>query len=266
MNSKAIIDRIILSLVMIPGKAMPRYYEGVGNYVVCFSAEYIANRYRNTDKKLVKTRLDHEEVFVPCKIISSFLKGTNFREQLKRQMPYLSSHDIGKSYQNFRDMPKGTWFQVHEFETAELLSQLIDSGKLGLSVELKHTIIVNGEQIEIHEEFERMDEPKNILPYTLHIYGGSVWSRGRSEHGKAHLELKKNGKSVDKIFLPYSDIWHRSNRSEKIELLQSEKGNVTRKERKKIAEWLSNGGNLVRCHEEWNESNKDNENRVMFIY
>jgi len=261
-------ERIILAPLMIPGIAMPRFHDEIGEYEICYSAEYIHSKFKKTDLSKVKTTIDHDGVATNCTIPFSFIKGLNFAEQLKRTMPFLTKADVMASVSEFSILPKGTWFQVLEFETPEDLKRLQKSGKTGLSVELSHTIIVNGKSIKIHEEYERLDIPNDKLPHSIHINGGSTWGWGPNEHGAAHLELKNNGKGmkVDKIYIPYSVAWNRATKIEKIDLITSEKGRIGRKERKKLAEWLDSDNNLERCHESWNRNNKYNENRVLFIF
>lgn len=253
---------------MIPGTAMPRFHNELGEYEICYSAEYILSKFKKTDLSMVKTSIDHNGAASNCKIILSFVKGLNFEDQLKRILPFLSKVDIDKSVKEFGFLPKGTWFQVLEFKTPEALLELVKSGKTGLSVELSHTIIVDGKKIKIYEEYERLDTPNDKLPHSIHINGGSTWGWGPNEHGAAHLELKNNGKGnvVDKILIPYSDVWNKASSNQKIDMLNSEKGRVDRKERKKLAEWLDSDNNLNRCHESWNTNNKYNENRVLFIF
>lgn len=261
-------ERIILAPSMVPGIAMPRFHKELGEYEICYSAEYIHSKFKKTDPTKIITSVDHNGVATNCKIPFSFIKGLNFEDQLKRIMPFLTKADINASVREFGALPKGTWFQVLEFETPSDLERIQESGKSGLSVELSHTIIVNGKSIKIHEEYERLDIPNDKLPYSIHINGGSTWGWGPNEHGEAHLELKNNGKgkAVDKIFIPYSAAWNKADKSQKIDLLKSENGRIGRKERKKLAEWLDSDNNLKRCHESWNNNNKFNENRVLFIF
>ena len=253
---------------MIPGISMPRFNDEIGEYEICYSSEFIHKKFKKTDNQKIKTSIDHNGVGISCKIIFSLIKGLNFESQIKRTLPFLSRDDINLLIREYNSLPKGTWFQVLEFESKEEMNKITNSGKTGLSVELNHTIVVNGKTIILHEEYERMDSPNEKLPYSLHINGGSTWSWGRSEHGKAHLELKTNGKgnSIDKIFIPYSIDWNNSDMVRKIELLSSQEGKVSRKERKKLVEWLDSKNNLEKCHIAWNTNNKFNENRVMFIY
>lgn len=261
-------DRIILAPLMIPGTSMPRFHNDLGEYEICYSAEYIHSKFKKTDLSKIKTSIDHNGKAINCKIPFSFIKGLNFEVQLKRILPFLSRIDIENSVREYRSLPKGTWFQVLEFETSQALQELIESGKTGLSVELSHTIIVDGIKIKIYEEYERLDTPNDKLPYSIHINGGSTWGWGPNEHGAAHLELKNygKGKALDKIFIPYLEAWKKANSYEKIDLLISEKGRIDRKARKKLAEWLDSDNNLKRCHESWNTNNKFNENRVLFIF
>lgn len=253
---------------MIPGIAMPRFHKDLGEYEISYSADYIHSKFKKTDHSQVKTSIDHNGIAINCKISFSFIKGLNFKDQLKRVLPFLSRIDIDNSVKEFGSLPKGTWFQVLEFETPKEMHELVESGKTGLSVELGHTIIVDGKSIKIHEEYERLDSPNDKLPYSIHINGGSTWGWGPNEHGSAHLELKNNGKgkAVDKIFIPNSLDWNKSNLTQKIDLLKSENGRVGRKERKKLVEWLDSDNNLKRCHDSWNTNNKFNENRVLFIF
>ncbi len=259
-------DRIIIAPTMIPGKSMPRFHESIGGYDICYSSEYIHSLFRKTDKRKITTTIDHKGNPISCSIIASFLKGLDFEGQIRRALPFLSNDDVKILLNKFNSLPKRSWIQIQEFDSHEDREKIIASGKTGLSVELNHTINVNGKKIRIREEFERIDSPNDKLPFSLHIYGGSTWSWGRSEHGQAHLEAKKNGNSFDKIFIPYSKEWNSSSPKKKINLLTSEKGRVSRKERKKLVEWLDSDNNLMRCHESWNNNNKDNENRAMFIY
>jgi hypothetical protein len=210
--------------------------------------------------------LDHNGIAIPCKVYSSIIKGVDFKSQLKRILSFLSSKDISILIDNFEMLPKGTWIQVLEFDTSNQLQNVLNSGNTGLSVELKHSIFVNGNNIILSENYERVDSPKDCLPFSMYIHGGSNWSYGRNEHGKAHLELKINGESVDKIYIPYSNQWTDISRKQKIELLESEKGRVSRKERKKIAEWLDSNDNLKRCHNIWNLNNENNGNRTILIF
>lgn len=259
-------ERILIAPVMIPGKSMPRTHKKIGEYEICYSSEYIHNLFRKTDKNKVVTTIDHNGLPIAVRIIASFLKGLDFTGQLNRFLPFLSKEDIAIFLNEFDSTPKGTWFQVQEFDHQEDFENLKTSGKTGLSVELTHSIIVDGEEVKIREEYERVDRPSDKLPYSLHIYGGSIWSRGRNEHGSAHFELKENGISLDKMFIPNSKEWYSTDLKGRIELLSTENGKATRKERKKIAEWLDRDGNLKRCHEAWNKNNEYNSNRVMFIY
>lgn len=261
-------ERIILAPLMVPGAAMPRFHAELGEYEICYSAEYIHSKFKKTDGSNVITTMDHNGVASNCKIPFSFIKGLDFEGQLKRILPFLSRIDIENSVKNLGLLPKGTWFQVLEFETPEALKELIKSGKTGLSAELSHTIFVDGKKIKIYEEYERLDSPNDKLPHSIHINGGSTWGWGPNEHGAAHLELKNNGKGItlDKIHIPYSDAWNKASSNQKIDLLNSERGRVGRKERKKLAEWLDSDNNLYRCHESWNKNNKYNENRVLFIF
>jgi|SRR5690554_573357 len=261
-------DRIILAPLMIPGTSMPRFHKDLGEYEICYSAEYIHSKFKKTDLSNLKTSMNHNGIAINCKVSLSFIKGVSFKVQLKRLIPFLSRVDIENIIREFDFLPKGTWFQIMEFESSEALQNLVDSGMTGLSAELSHTIKVDGKSIDIFEEYERLDSPNDKLPYSIHINGGSTWGWGPNEHGPAHLELKNSGKgqAIDKIIIPCSNTWQKANPNQKIDLLNSEKNRVNRKERKKLAEWLSSDNNLKRCHDSWNINNKYNENRVLFIF
>jgi hypothetical protein len=261
-----IIDRILFSPLMIPGLSIPRFHEEIGYYEISYSSEHIHSLFKNTDRNITRISLDHNGVVIPCKVLCSIIKGLDFKVQLKRNLSFLTLNDIQLLINKFDVLPKGTWFQILEFDTIDQLQNVLNSGKTGLSVELKHSIFVNGKNIILSENYERVDAPKDCLPFTLHIYGGSIWSYGRNEHGKAHFELKLNGKSVDKIFIPYSNKWTNSTVKQKIKLLESEKGRVSIKERKKIVEWLDSKNNLKRCHDIWNKNNEYNKNRTILIF
>lgn len=261
-------NRIIFAPLMIPGVSLTRFHKDIGEFEICYSAEYIHEIFSNTEITKVRTSIDHNGVEIKCKVIRSIIKGLDFESQIKRSLPFLLKEDIYKTMSDFNSFPKGSWFQVMEFEDDIALQKFIDLGRNGLSAELKHTITVNGNVITLNEKYERVDSPSDKLPYSLHINGGSTWSWGRSEHGKAHLELKvnSNGNSIDKIFIPYTSDWNKSTMKHKIELLSSQEGKINRKERKKIAEWLNSDNNLEKCHRSWNINNRYNENRVIFIF
>lgn len=265
-NNETLAERIIIAPVMVPGLAIPRYHKEIGDFDICFSSEYIHELYRMTDKSKIITTLHHNGKVIRCQVISSFVKGLDIRNQIERELPSLNYLEINYFEKKLINLPKGTWLQVRQFESKAEIELLIKSGIKGASIELPHTIEVNGIKINFTEEYERMDSKKDQLPYTFHIYGGSVWSWGRNEHGPAHFELKKDGKPIDKIFIPSTKSWNAANRKRKIDLLNSENNLISKKERKKIAEWLDSGDNLSRCQATWNKNNKDNKERVMFVY
>lgn len=263
------LSKIVLAPQMVPGISMSRYHKKIGHYEVCFSSEYIESKYRNTDFSKLTTNKEHGDKRVPCKTVSSFLKSEDFSNQLIEELSQFASgtelrEGFSETYRRFNDLPEGTWFLIIEFDSREELESTMGSNGGGISVEISYSFTVDGEKITTYEKFNRMDSPSDKLPYTLHIYGGSTFSMGRSEHGEAHLEVKDNGKSIDKIFIPNSNDWISNDLKGRIKLLTSEKGKVSRKDTKKIAEWLSD--NWERCKSQWNENNKDNLNRVTLLY
>lgn len=265
-NKAPIEDRIVIAPIMIPGRAMPRYHKEIGDFDICFSSEYIRKTYRSTDKSNIITTLNHKGKTIKCQVISLFIKGLDIHKQIQRELPFLDYQKVKYLASRLIDLPKGTWLQVSEFENSADLNSIIEAGYKGFSIELPHTVMVDGKKVDFIEEYERMDSNKNQLPFTIHINGGSNWSWGRSEHGEAHLELKKNGTAIDKIFIPSTKYWSSASPKIQINLLKSENDKISRKERKKIAEWLNVDNNLSRCQSTWNEKNKYNTNRVMFIY
>lgn len=262
------LDRITLAPLMIPGRSMSRYHKKIGYYEICFSSEYIQNKYNFTDFSKVITYLDHKEKPSSSKTVSSFLKSENFSQQLSEELSkFAYGTELLKAfegaYRNFNDLPVGTWFVINEFDDPLALQKFIDSGRTGMSVELSYTLTINGKKITIDDKFNRMDSPSDKLPYTLHIYGGCTFSYGRNEHGEAHFTVKKNGKTIDKIAIPKSSIWSSTELKDRGQLLTSENGNISRKDLKKIAEWLND--NWERCKNQWNEMNKDNLNRAIIL-
>lgn len=262
------LNKIIIAPQMIPGRSIPRYNNKIGHYEICFSSEYIQKKYSLTDISKLATTIDHDGKSISCKTISSFIKTYNFSNQLCDELNKIGfGPDLLIFFQNVyrshNDLPIGTWFIINEFDNPEDLQKIILSGKTGLSVELKYSITVNGENITIEDNFNRMDSPSDKLPYTLHLYGGSTYSYGRNEHGEAHFTVKKNGKTIDKIVIPKSSIWFSKDSKDKGKLLKSEEGKVSRKDLKKIAEWLDD--NWEKCKNQWNEMNKDNLNRAVLL-
>lgn len=265
-NNDTLAEKIIIAPVMVPGRSIPRYHKELGDFDICFSSEYIHELYRITDKSKIYTTLQHKGKMISCEVISSFVKGLDIRNQINRELPFLNHHEINYFEKELTNLPKGTWLQVRQFDSKEEIESLIKSGVKGASIELPHTIKVNGVEINFTEEYDRMDSKKDQLPYTIHIYGGSTWSWGRNEHGPAHFELKKDGKPIDKIFIPNTKSWKAATNKRKIDLLNSKNGLISKKERKKIAEWLDSRNNLARCQTTWNKNNKNNKERVMFVY
>jgi len=67
--------------------------------------------------------------------------------------------------------------------------------------------------------------------------------------------------------MPSLDIWIQSDRKDRIKFLSVDKGiDISKRAKNVFIDWLeqNDNKNLLRCHKEWNESNKFN-NRVQLI-
>lgn len=158
----------------------------------------------------------------------------------------------------------------YELNNEEVWSKIINGELNGFSVEGRFTLTDDyGINHTVIEPFRIMNKLSELLSFNIYVQGGSTEGAGRNEHGDAHFDLKEknSGKKIGKIFMPSLDIWIKSNRKDRMNFLTVDKGiDISKREKKIFLEWLENDNNenLIRCHKEWNEADKDN-NRVKFI-
>ncbi|MBU2526772.1 MAG: hypothetical protein KKC03_09255 [Bacteroidetes bacterium] len=247
----------ILGPVMIPGKKMLRYHDEIGFYELVIPAEAI-EFYRNkfhSEKKENRINIQHEEtVKEGVRLSDSFLIDSNNRQSLPLE---------------FQDLPNGTWMIEYTFENPELLIQYENNGMRGFSVEGKFTIEgEDGKKYTIQENFKRMNKLSDLLSFEIWVHGGGAEDCGRKEHGEAHFELKEKNtrRPLGKITMPSLELWLKSDFKQRIELMTVQnKADISKKDKKGMVRWLelNDNENLLICHKEWNESNKDNKRTTM---
>tara|TARA_R110000868_G_scaffold409191_1_gene694300 strand:- start:564 stop:1322 length:759 start_codon:yes stop_codon:yes gene_type:complete len=241
----------ILGAVLIPNFIMTRYNPKIGFYQLFISPKTIALYKQKFDKdNITDLSINHSsEILKNTKLSNSFLITTENQKQL----------DV-----SFSHLPIGTWMIEYTI-TDELDVKSIEAFKLtGFSIEGEFTIEdENGKQFKVTEHFRIMNKISELLSFNIYVQGGSTEGAGRNEHGEAHFELKEknSGKKLGKIFMPTKEKWINCNRKERLEFMFVENGRqLTKREKKILVEWLeiNNSENLLRCHSEWNEINKDN--------
>ena len=66
--------------------------------------------------------------------------------------------------------------------------------------------------------------------------------------------------------MPSLDLWLKSDFKQRIEFMTIQnKDDISKKDKKGMVRWLelNDNENLLMCHKEWNESNKDNKRAIM---
>jgi len=248
----------VLGPAMIPEKKMLRYHEEIGFYELIFPAETIEH-YRNkfhSNKKENNISIEHKLIIKKgVELTDSFL----INKENSHLLPIY-----------FQDLPNGTWMMEYTFDNSNLLSKFENDGSGGFSIEVKFTIVVeDGNKYDVYEKFSRMNKLSDLLSIEIWVHGGSTDGKGRNEHGEAHFELKEKNsrKPLGKIMMPSLNLWLQSSFKEKIKLMVVQNGDeITKKDKKGLVRWLelNDNENLIKCHKEWNESNKHN-NRTFQI-
>lgn len=240
---------------MIPNLKILRFHEEIGEYEIKFSKKDIfILRKRFHDNGYDKNfNLNHEEPLTGMTMTSSFLVDKENRKNLPEE---------------FKNLPFGTWVIIVEV-TQSTFEKLKENNATGFSVEGTFKIFRNKKSYTIKERFRIMNKLSDRLPFDVHIFGGSTSGAGRNEHGNAHFQIKERNtlKDLGKIYMPSLVNWQKSNQKEKIILMQLYEGqDIATKHKKFLIDWLeqNNNENLLRCHAQWNESNKDN-NRTTLI-
>ncbi len=197
--------------------------------------------------------LNHGEVITGSTITQSFLINKENRKTLRAE---------------FQKLPIGTWMVLVEMDEATF--QKIEEQNLrGFSVEGTFNIQGQGKTYTVYEKFRIMNKLSDILPFEVHVFGGSTSGAGRNEHGEAHFQIKEKNthKDLGKIFMPTLETWNNTDLKGKINFMTLYAGvDIKTKEKKIFINWLdrNNQENLIRCHAQWNESNKHN-NRTILI-
>lgn len=247
----------ILGPVMIPDKKMLRYHDDIGFYELVIPTEAIKfyQKKFHSDKKEKKINIQHEKIVEDgVRLSDSFLINNNNRHSLPLE---------------FRNLPNGTWMIEYTFENPQLLAQYENIGLNGFSVEGKFTIVdEDGKKHTIKENFKRMNKLSDLLSFEIWVYGGGAEDGGRKEHGEAHFELKEKNtrRSIGKITMPSLELWLKSDFKQRIELMTVQnKADISRKDKKGMVRWLelNDNENLLNCHKEWNEKNKDNKRTIL---
>ena len=237
---------------MIPDKKILRYHDKIGFYELSISSDVIESYKNNFDlnNRNDVINVNHtENTYSAIKILKSFLISDTNRQSLPL---------------NFQDLPDGTWMLELFFEDTELLTEFENNGLKGFSIEGRFTIEDDkGKQITVYEKFRRMNKLSDLLSFDIWVHGGSTEGAGRNEHGEAHFELKekKSHRPLGKIFMPTINKWLGLDFKQRVKLLNVQNGNdISQKEKKGFVRWLelNNNENLIKCHQEWNECNKDN--------
>lgn len=246
----------IVGPTMIPGKKMLRYQDEIGFYELEFSAEQIEfywNKFQKS-KKDKYLKINHDETI---------------REGVRQSGSFILS-DKNRQFLPFeqQDLPDGTWMMEYTYDSFELLNQHQKNGLAGFSLEGKFTVIgEDGREYSVYEKLRRINKLSDILSFDVWVFGGSTEGRGRNEHGDAHFEIKeKNTRiSLGKIYMPNMDEWKKSNFQAKVNLLKMQNEHLlSAKDIKGFVRWLdlNDNENLLLCHTEWNECNKDNNRTV----
>jgi len=247
----------ILGPVMIPDKKMLRYHDDIGFYELVIPTEAIKfyQKKFHSDKKEKKINIQHEKIVEDgVRLSDSFLINNNNRHSLPLE---------------FRNLPNGTWMIEYTFENPQLLAQYENIGLNGFSVEGKFTIVdEDGKKHTIKENFKRMNKLSDLLSFEIWVYGGGAEDGGRKEHREAHFELKEKNtrRSIGKITMPSLELWLKSDFKQRIELMTVQnKADISRKDKKGMVRWLelNDNENLLNCHKEWNEKNKDNKRTIL---
>lgn len=247
----------ILGPIMIPDKKMLRYHDEIGFYELVIptkTIEFYRNKF-HLEKKDNNINIQHEITIEDGVSLSdSFIIDNTNRQSLPIE---------------FRDLPIGTWMIEYTFENPKLLAQYESIGLKGFSVEVKFTVVdKNGKKHTIQENFKRINKLSDLLPFEIWVHGGGAEDGGRKEHGEAHFELKerKTLRPLGKITMPALDLWLKSDLKQRIELMTVQnKADISKKNKKAMVMWLelNDNENLLKCHKEWNESNKDNKRTIM---
>ena len=254
MNDEVIFEfmnnNIINGPVMIPGKLMIRYHEDLGYFQTSFNQEQIQKLKERYDKGKQRFNMNHSEVlFKSVEIIDSFT---------------ISDSNRCKVFEQFKDLPNGTWMITIIVHDDNEYAVITDNGLSGFSVEVNYTILdKNGKSHSMRQPFKLMNKISDILPFNVHVYGGSTWGAGRNEHGDAHFTIKEknSNKNLGKILMPSLEQWSSMNSSDRKSSITVQDGpQLKNKERKAFSEWLSinNFENLLHCHAEWNRMNEFN--------
>lgn len=235
---------------MIPDKRMLRYHNEIGFYELSFPADDIKffkeKFHRNEREK--NLNINHNEIVSEgIKISNSYL----ISEVNRQSLPV-----------TYQDLPNGTWMIECSIDKSEMLEHIEDIGLRGFSIEITFTIKgEDGKKYTVHENFRRINKLSDLLAFEIWVHGGSTYGSGRNEHGEAHFELKEKNtrKPLGKIFMPTMETW--LNSMDRTTLLKVQNGkDISTKEKKGMVQWLelNDNENLIMCHKEWNECNKDN--------
>lgn len=179
---------------------------------------------------------------------------------------FISDFNNKDKWHKFKSLQKGTLFLILEFNNYinYILFESVYPDGGGASVSLNLSITdFDGSEFKTHEKFERVNKGISELPFNVYVHGGETGGYGKNEHGDAHFELKElnTNKLITKIYMSTLDVWNKSNFKERIKLLNSFNGrNLNKKERVKFVVWLSKNANanLIKCHNFWNDGNKNN--------
>lgn len=241
----------VLGPSMIPDVKMTRYHYELGFFLTFFSREQIEILYNRFHKNGFEKNLgiDHgSEIYTGAKLIDSFL---------------INSENQATLPDEFKDLPVGTWMLKMEFTDKREYDRINELGLTGFSVSGSFQIKANGKTYTVNEDFKRMNKLSDLLPFDIHVFGGSTEGAGRNEHGDAHFQLKEKGsrKDLGKIYMPTKESWENATQKERIKMMRVDgRTQLKPKEKKMFVRWLEidENQNLIKCHNQWNESNEGN--------
>lgn len=249
----------IITPVMIPNLKIERYLPQKDEYYLCsFSKEQVNKYYKSYQNKIA---LNPEFQYITLGHGGFVYKGAIISDS------FLSDSNNKEKWYMFKKLPKGTLFQILEFNSYLDYVWFDSVFPNGGGASISGNFIVydsDGNKFEVYEEFEKINKGvSGELPFNVIVNGGETKSKGRSEHGDAHFELKElnTNNVIAKIYMPTSENWNKANDKEKNKLLDSYWGkNLNKKERLKFVEWLSKNENenLIKCHNFWNQNNEHN--------
>ena len=243
---------------MVPDFKILRHHDEIGFYELIIGAdviEFYKNKFHK-EKKEKNININHgPEIYDGATLTQSFLIDKGNRDSLPGQ---------------FQELPDGTWMVEYTFDRPENLSELESQNINGFSVEGNFTIEgADGKKYSVYEKFRIMNKLSDLLRFNIYVQGGGTDGHGRNEHGSGHFELKEknSGHSLGKIDMPTLEHWKSCDYKSRIELMTVKNAtDISKREKKVMVSWLElrDNENLISCHKEWNEKNKDN-NRVTFM-